>query len=161
MKKFDLLLFHNLKIHPQCVSLKTMNSVKNFKSGLVAAIFCVSLLSICAVFFSGCAAVVVGAGAGAGAYAYSKGEMKSVEAASLDKVYKAVEKTVKDMGFVVESKSKDALVGEVVCKGAGDKTIKIKLKFMTEKTTEVRIRVGLWGDENFSYQILKNIRENL
>ncbi|MCX7871888.1 MAG: DUF3568 domain-containing protein [Verrucomicrobiae bacterium] len=120
-----------------------------------------SLFSALIITLSGCAAVVVGAGAGAGAYAYSKGELQSAEAASLDKVYKAVEKTVAEMNFVLESKSKDALVGEVICKGAGDKTIKIKLKFITDKTTEIRIRVGFWGDENFSYQILKKIRDNL
>lgn len=136
---------------------------KNFGNliEVVSSFICVLLLSVATMFMSGCAAVVVGAGAGAGAYAYSKGELKSVEAASLDKVYKAVEKTVTEMNFVVETKSKDALVGEVVCKGAGDKTIKIKLKFVTDKTTEVSIRVGFWGDENFSYQILKKIRDNL
>ncbi|MCX7872799.1 MAG: DUF3568 domain-containing protein, partial [Verrucomicrobiae bacterium] len=113
------------------------------------------------IVLTGCAAVALGAGAGVGAYAYSKGELKSVEAASIDKVFKATEKAVTEMNFVIESKSKDALAGEVVCKGASDKTIKIKLKFVTEKTTEIRIRVGFWGNETFSYQILKKIRDNL
>jgi len=143
--------------------MKSLNiNIMKHAKAFTAIIFTLCL-SASLVLITGCAAVVVGAGAGAGvgAYAYSKGEMKSVEAASLDKVYNAVEKTVTEMNFVVESKSKDYLVAEVICKGAGDKTIKIKLKFVTDKTTEVRIRVGFWGDENFSYQILKKIRDNL
>ena len=114
-----------------------------------------------AVFFSGCVAAVVGAGAGVGTYAYVKGEMKSVEQASLDKTWSAVEKTVKDMGFFVVSKSRDALAGVVEARGAGDKKITIKVSLVTDKTTEVGIRVGTFGDEKYSYQILENIRKNM
>lgn len=116
-----------------------------------------------AVFFSGCvaAAVGVGAGAGAGTYAYVKGEMKSVEQATLEKTWSAVEKTVKEMGFIVESQSHDALAGTIEARGAGNKKITIKVVLVTDKTTEVRIRIGTFGDEKFSYQILDRIRKNM
>lgn len=110
---------------------------------------------------SGCAAVVVGAGAGAGAYAYKAGEMKSVLDASMDNTWKAVEKTVQEMGFVVETKMKDALAAKVEARGANDKKITIKLRSLTSKTTEVRIRVGLFGDELYSQQILQKIRSHI
>jgi len=122
-----------------------------------------AVLSSILIYLTGCAAALVGAGAGAGvgAYAYSKGELKSVETASVDKVWKAVEKTVDEMGFVVQSKSKDALAGIVEAQGANDKKITIKINFVTEKTTEVKIRVGFFGNETYSYQILKTIRSHL
>jgi ATP:corrinoid adenosyltransferase len=85
--------------------------------------------ALIAISFSGCAAAVVGAGAGVGTYAYAKGEMKSVEQATMDKAWNAVEKTVKDMGFVVESQSHDALISEIEARGAGDKKITNKLTF--------------------------------
>jgi hypothetical protein len=130
----------------------------------ILIVFGYTLISLFVLLFiTGCAAAVVGAGAGAGigAYAYSKGELKSVEAASIDKVWKAVEKTVEEMGFVVEVKSKDALTGILEARGANDKKITIKIGFMTEKTTEVKIRVGFFGNETYSYQILKTIRSHL
>lgn len=130
---------------------------------ILTAFGCIFLAGYILINFTGCALFVAGAGAGAGvgAYAYSKGELKSVESAPLNKVWDAVEKTVNKMEFVLESKSKDALAGKLIARGANDKKITIELRFVTEKTTEVRIRVGFFGDETYSYQILKTIREYL
>jgi hypothetical protein len=121
-----------------------------------------TLLSLCAIVGSGClAAVAVGAAAGAGAVAYKRGELISTEAASIDKTWTATEKAFKELQLLPEAKEKDALAARMEATGAGDKRIVVKLRNQGEKLTEVRIRVGLIGDEGLSRKILEKIKDNL
>ena len=53
---------------------------------------------------------------------------------------------------------KDAFNAELTARGSGDKKIQIKLQKKTEKVTEIKIRVGLFGDESMSRQILDKIK---
>ena len=112
---------------------------------------------------SGCALFVVGAAAGAGAagYAYVSGELKSTESASLERTRSAALAAMKDLQFVVTSQSKDALEAEVTARNSSDKKITIKLKKISEAATELRIRVGTFGDEPLSRVILEKIRKHL
>lgn len=134
---------------------------KSMINKIMVASVCLVASVFIAITFSGCSTGTARTGAGAGNYSYSNGDMKSVEDVSMDKLWNAAQKAVKEMGFVVESQSHDALVSVIEARGAGDKKITIKLSFLTEKTTEVKIRVGFFGNKEFSYQILKTIREKL
>ncbi len=111
---------------------------------------------------SGCAAVLVGgAAAGAGAVAYVRGELKSVEAASLDKTWTATLAAVKDLEFAVTDRSKDGLSAKLSARGSGDRRIQVELAKSGEKMTEVRIRVGVFGNETLSRQVLEKIKSRL
>jgi hypothetical protein len=111
----------------------------------------------------GCAVLVVGGAAaavGVGTYAYINGELKGTEAASLDQAYTASLAAMKDLEFPITNKSKDALQAEVLARNSADKKILIKLKKVSDGATEIRIRVGTFGDESLSRLILDKIKSH-
>lgn len=108
----------------------------------------------------GCMVAAVGAGA-AGTVAYFKGDLESVEAASLDAVWQATLSAVEEMELYVISKEKDALGASLTLRDAADKKISIELATVTEDSTRVSIRVGVFGDERKSQMIYSKIKENL
>jgi hypothetical protein len=111
----------------------------------------------------GCAVVAVGAAAGAGAagYAYVSGVLVSTESASLERTWNATLAAVKEMEFPITSQRKDALQADLVARNAYDKKISIRLKKVSEQSTEIRIRVGTFGDETASRAILERIKKRL
>ncbi len=115
-----------------------------------------------AVLQSGCVLFVAGAAAaaGVGTYAYVSGELTGSESVSLDRAYSASQAAMKDLEFPVLNKSKDALQAELTARTAADKRILIKLKKVSEGTTEIRIRVGTFGDESLSRMILDKIKSH-
>ena len=121
-----------------------------------------ALAAALAVLQSGCVLFLVGAaaGAGAGTYAYVSGELKGSESVSLDKAWNASLAAMKDLEFPITTKSKDALQAEVVARTSADKKIVVKLKKVSDKTTEIRVRVGTFGDETLSRMILDKIKSH-
>ena len=112
---------------------------------------------------SGCflAVLGVGAGAGIGGYAYVKGELKSTQDASLDRAFDAAKDAMKDLEFIVTSDNKDALSAQLIAHDAHDKRIEINLTKKTETTTEIAVRVAVFGDEALSRLILDKIKSRL
>ncbi|HHT9136139.1 MAG TPA: DUF3568 family protein [Candidatus Wunengus sp. YC60] len=123
----------------------------------------VLLLGIPLLVSSGCAALLIGGGAGAGAgtVAYLKGELKSTEEASIDKTWQAAQETMNDLEFVITSKEKDAFSAKLIAYRANDKKVEMYLRKASENTTEVKIRVGVFGDESLSLIILKSLKKHL
>jgi hypothetical protein len=114
---------------------------------------------VCIVFMSiGCAAVIVGGAAGGGTIAYIKGELQSTEEVSLNRAWKATRIAMGDLEFLTEEMEKDAFDARLSARGAGGKNIKIALKKLSPTLTEIRIRVGLFGNESLSRQILEKIK---
>jgi hypothetical protein len=132
--------------------------MKNTKV-LMTALLMASVLA----FGSGCILFVAtaAAAAGAGGYAYVNGEITSTEAASLNRTWDASLAAMQDLQFPVTSKAKDALEGNLTARNAANTEIKIRLKYVSNNSTELHIRVGTWGDETVSQQILTKIRERL
>jgi len=112
-----------------------------------------------AVFIQGC--VVAAVGAGAGTVAYVRGDLQTVESKSLDDVYEAAEKAIKELGLNVTKKAKDAMSATIVARDAQDKKITIKLSASTEETTKLSIRIGVFGSETKSRRIYEEIKKNL
>jgi hypothetical protein len=123
-------------------------------TGLLAAVLMIG---------AGCAVVVVGgaAAAGVGAYAYVNGECKATKSATLDRTWNATLAAMKALEFPVTSQAKDALEAELTARNASDKKITVKLKKLSDSVTEIRIRVGTFGDEALSRVILDKINEQL
>jgi hypothetical protein len=112
----------------------------------------------------GCPAVVLvggGAAAGGGAVAYIKGELKSTAQVSLDRAWKATQMAMDDLEFTVTGKEKDVFDAELTASGAGDKKIKVALKKISDTRTEIKIRVGAFGDKSLSQRILETIKKRL
>ncbi len=109
----------------------------------------------------GCAALLLGGGAGAGTVAYLKGELKSMIESPLEETWQATQKALEDLEFPVTSKQKDAFSAELTARDASDKKIEVKFERISSKMTEVRIRVGIFGDESLSQLILERIQKHL
>jgi hypothetical protein len=129
------------------------------KTKVLIAMLLASLLA----FVSGCALFVVGAAAGAGVagYAYVNGEEKTTESASLNRTWNATLEAMKDLEFPVTSQTKDALEANLTARNASNANISIKLKNLSNTSTEIRIRVGTFGDEALSRTILNEINSRL
>ncbi len=96
----------------------------NSKQGLLIIILGMGLL-----MNSGCAAVLLGGAAAGGASTvpYVRGELHSTEGVSLDRAWDATQAAIKDMGFIVTAKDKDAVSATLVTLTADSKKIKIIL----------------------------------
>lgn len=112
---------------------------------------------------NGCAVLVVGgaAAAGAGTVVYLDGELKDTQDSSLDAVYTASLAGLKDMQFAVVNSSKDTINAKILARTATDTKVQITLTKQSPTLTEIRIRVGTFGDEQMSRQILDKIKAHL
>jgi len=98
---------------------------------------------------------------GVGTVAYVKGDLEAVEAANLEKVYKATEKALDELELAVTKKSKDAMSAVIIARDAADKKITIKLSAAQEDTTKISIRAGTFGNETKSRMIYEQIKKYL
>jgi len=120
------------------------------------------LLALGVIVLSGCTALWVagGAAAGAGTVAYAMGELKSTEEIGLVPAWEATQQAIKDLEFATTSKEKDAVEAKLIARGTADKKIKIRLIKQSDAVTQIRIRVGTFGDETLSRQILEKIKSH-
>jgi hypothetical protein len=125
--------------------------------GIILVLFCMSFM------IQGCLLLAVGAGAGAGAatVAYVKGELRTTYAASLNRAWEATLSALKDLRINVYSSKKDATEGDIEATKADGTKVKINLEPAGPDTTTVRIRVGMFGDEEASKIINRQIASKL
>lgn len=137
-------------------SFVTMNPKRpNFLRSLVLAVCAAATL----LGTTGC--VVVAAGAGAGAVAYVRGDLDTTLNADYEKVVAATREAIEQLEFAKMSDNKDALKAVLVSRTAQDKKVEITLQSAGKKITNVKIRVGIFGDEQLSLSILDKIKSNL
>lgn len=118
------------------------------------------VLAATAVFSGGCVAVVA-AGAAAGTVAYVRGTLKATLDHPVERVGAAADQAVRDLKFAAVSSKVDAVSGEIIARTARDVKIEIALKRVSDNSTQVEIRVGTFGDQAISQQVLEQIRKNL
>lgn len=124
-------------------------------------ILCITTIALTSLtLFTGCAVLLVGAAAGAGGVAYVQGELKVTESVPHEVAGRAAEKALQDLKFTVIKRQQDGLNGVVEARTASDQKVVVKTRTISEKTTEIGIRVGLIGDESKSRQILGRMQAN-
>lgn len=122
----------------------------------LAFVLCV-VASLC-----GCGgSFVVGAAATAGGVVYHRGALREDLDVSLDKVWDASLRAVKDMKLTVREKTKDGLAGMIEAERADGRDVKIVVKALPGKRTGVAIRIGVVGDRDGSEIILEAIKDRL
>jgi hypothetical protein len=121
-----------------------------------------ALLAVVAALSSGCLLFVAGAaaGAGVGTYAYVNGQLKATEGVTLDKAWNATLTAMSDLSYAVTEKQKTGLEGKLTARAPGDRKIQLKLEKKSDTVTEIAIRVGTFGDESLSRQILDKIKSH-
>ena len=105
--------------------------------------------------------VLVAGGAGAGSVAYVKGDLNTNLEAPLNRSLVATNRAIRSLKYAKISESTDAYASRIVARTASDKKITIGLKKVNERTTHISIRVGMFGDENVSNNILREINRRL
>ncbi len=122
---------------------------------LLAAI----LLGISLTGLSGCLAVA--AGAGASAVAYVRGDLETNLHTDYARVVDSARSAINELEFAKVSENKDALKAVLVARTAMDKKVEITITNSGKKLTNIKIRVGLFGDEALSMSILDKVKSGL
>jgi Protein of unknown function (DUF3568) len=120
---------------------------------LIALILGLSIAGI-----SACVPTIAGAGAGF-SIAYVAGELQAQEELSIDQAWPATIQALEGLELSVKEQDKDALSAKAIAYGADDKKITVRLRRDSDGVTSFKIRVGLWGDQEFSMTILEKIEE--
>ena len=71
------------------------------------------------------------------------------------------QKAMNDLEFKTVAKAKDFFNAELQATSASEKQIKVALARISDTSTEIKIRVGSFGDKSLSQQILQTIRKRL
>ena len=106
------------------------------------------------------------AGAGVGAIsavgsAYAKGLYSSTEAVSLNRLWASTLYSLENLGIPVERKNLDENRGFIFARRADGKTVQIELITQSPRISQLRIRVGTFGDESFSKLIAERVHLKL
>ena len=120
-------------------------------------------LGVAAVLSTGCAVLLVGgaAAAGAGTVAYIRGDLKATLDGTLERATAAARAALEDLAMPLTAEESDGVSAKLTARARGDKKVSVVIKKVTGTTTEVRIRVGTWGDEATSREILGGIEKRL
>jgi hypothetical protein len=122
----------------------------------------VLLFALC-LQLSGCAPAVfvVGGAAGAGAVVWVKGKLEEELKLPLGKVHQASLAALKELELPVQEDKKDMLAAEIRSEFADGKDIWISIRSLTESSTKITIRVGMFGDRARSQRILDTVHRHL
>ena len=110
---------------------------------------------------SGCATLLTGAVAGAGGVVWIKGKLREEVNVSVSKVHEAVLKSLQELELPVKEDKKDKLTAKVKSEFADGKHVWIDIQSLTETSTRITIRVGIWGDEIKSRKLLDTIHHHM
>jgi len=122
-------------------------------------IFVAIWLAVSLSALSGC--ILAAAGAGAGAVAYVRGDLEANLDSDYQKVVDAAHSAVGDLEFARVSENKDALKAVLVSRTALDKKVEITITKSANRLTNIKIRIGVFGDEEMSRTILDRIKARL
>lgn len=118
------------------------------------------LLGISAAGLTGCVAVVAAGAAGTGVAWYS-GRLEANMDQNIETVFAASQKALNQLEFANISNKKTSVDAQLVSRTALDKKVEITLQKVTDRSTKVMIRVGVFGDETLSMSILDKIKAAL
>lgn len=105
--------------------------------------------------------LALGAAAGAGTAAYVSGDLEADLDATPDQVIEATKKAAEELKLQVEYAHGSGVDGRAKLRTAADKEIFVKVESRSERMSHISIRVGTFGDDSLSNQVLAKIREHL
>lgn len=123
------------------------------------ALICLVIIS--GLLSAGCAAFVVGAGAGAVGAVWYGGKLEDTISSPLPKVHEAMVAGLGSLKVSIEENRADSLEGVIKGKLASGDKVSVSLRSLNAGATKVTIRVGIIGDKDHSYRILRAARERL
>jgi hypothetical protein len=118
------------------------------------------LLGITAASLTGCVAVVAAGAAGTGV-AWYRGRLEANLDHNIEAVFAASQRALNQLEFADISNKRSAVDAQLVSRTALDKKVEITLQKVTDRSTKIMIRVGVFGDETLSMSILDKIKAAL
>ena len=104
-----------------------------------------------------------GAGAvvGAGALVWQSGWLRGNMAEPIERVHRAAKSALGDFKAKVESDTLKPESGTVDATMPDGRRVVVETRKLADKGTQVRIRVGFWGDQATSLRIFEQIKKHL
>lgn len=121
-------------------------------------LFNLVFVSILLLNFSGCVALVAGTAGGAGTALWLEGKISEEVNAPLNKVVKAVTAAMRDMRLEVTKTTVKEEVAQIKGKYTDGRIIWIDVKHLSDRSSQIEIRVGMRGDKDASTKILNRIK---
>jgi hypothetical protein len=118
------------------------------------------LLGVTVAGLTGCVAVMAAGAAGTGV-AWYRGQLEANLDQNIEAVFAASQKALRQLEFARISDKKSAIDAQLVARTALDKKVEITLEKVTDRSTKVMVRVGLFGDETLSMSIMDKIKAEL
>jgi hypothetical protein len=109
---------------------------------------------------SGCL-IAAAAGAAAGTVAYVKGDLEGYLDGNPEKVAEATKLAMADLKFHSVHGAGSGVDGRVDGRTAADKEVSVKIKSVGANQSRVWIRVGTFGDEAISRELLEKMKDRL
>jgi hypothetical protein len=109
----------------------------------------------------GCVVAAVGVAAGAGAVVYIKGMLEESMSYPTPVVYDAVRAALRDLRVPVLEDKHDSLNAEIKGRFADNTNIWIWIDSVSPTASTLKIRVGTFGEENRSRQVLDKVHQQL
>lgn len=126
----------------------------------IRRLFVALLLGITVAGLTGCVAVVAAGAAGTGV-AWYRGRLEANLDQNIEAVFAASQQALNQLEFANISNKKSTVDAQLVSRTALDKKVEITLQKVTDRSTKVMIRVGVFGDETLSMSILDKIKAAL
>lgn len=128
-------------------------SVSPARYFLLVFVACLALLLL-----PGCVVDATDAGKGAAAVAYVRGDLQTTLGKGQEAATAATRLAIKELEFAKISESAGADATVIVARTAVDKKVEITLTDAGKNLTGIKIRVGVFGDEQLSLAILEKIK---
>ena len=118
-------------------------------------------LSFTVLTSSGCFALLLGGAAGAAGVVYIQGVLEKNFDSSLKDAHEATLKALKSEGIFIKTDELNVANSEVKGEFADGEKIQVNIEALTEKSSKVKVRVGVFGDEAKSNAIMSAIEKRL
>ena len=110
---------------------------------------------------SGCGALLLVGGAGTSAIAFATGELRSTEDAAMEDVEAACAVAIDRLGYEDVEVEREADRVRFRARTAGGEPVDLRVLARGPERTELRIRIGVFGDETTSRLVLEEIHQSL
>ena len=129
-------------------------------SNLLSYYFKLLLMIPLALTLSGCGIVILG-GAAAGTVGYVSGDLEATLENPYDQVVAAINRAIAENSITEISKTEEKQQISYVLKTLQGDKVQLNAAYATKELSNVSIRVGTFGDENLSREILNEIKSRL
>ena len=127
----------------------------------IRSLFICALAGATAVIFMASAGCRMPTGDGVGIATYVRGDLEASLANGFNPVVDATHKAIKELGFTEISAKKETLSAVIVVQATSDRKIEISIADTGKGLINIKIRVGLFGDEQLSRSLLGKVKAEL